>query len=114
MKTLKTILATATAALLIAGCATSFKPWQLSEVKNGMNKEQIVKILGEPDSTMEKDGAEYLYYSYAEELPPSSNDLETSDEVQRRADELSQSLKESKYEVILVDGKMINYKELQN
>lgn len=114
MKTIKTILAAATVSLLIAGCSTSFKPWQLSDVKEGMNKEQIVKILGKPDYTEEKDGAEYLYYSYTEDLTPASTTLDTTDSVERRAEELSRTLSESKFEVVMVDGKMINYKALQD
>lgn len=114
MKTIKTVVAAATVFLLIAGCATSFKPWQLSEVKEGMNKEMVVNILGEPDYAVEKDGAEYLYYSYTEDLAPVSSTLDTPEAIDRRAEELSRTLTETKYEVVLVEGRMINYKELQD
>ena len=114
MKIIKTVLATAVISLLVTGCATSFKPWQLSEVQEGMNKEQVVEILGEPDYTVKKDEAEYLYYSYLEEPTPASSTLDTTDAIDRRAKELSRILKESKYEVVLVDAKLINYKELKD
>lgn len=114
MKTIKTILAATVASLLLAGCATSFKPWQLSDVKEGMDKEQIIKILGVPDSTVNTNNAEYLFYSYTEEMSPASAPLDTQDAIDRRAEELSRTLTESKFQVVLVDGKMINYKELKD
>jgi hypothetical protein len=62
-----------------------------------------------------KEGSEYLYYSYDEEPPPSSSlYYEDKGSVERRADELSASLTTTKYEVVLVDGKLINYKELKD
>lgn len=114
MKTIKTVLVASLVSLLIAGCATSFKPWQLSDVKEGMDKEQIVKILGEPDSTVNTNNAEYLYYSYIEDPAPASAPFDSQDAIDRRAEELSRTLTESKFEVVLVDGKMINYKQLQD
>ncbi len=114
MKTIKTVLAAAVVSLLIAGCATSFKPWKLSDVKEGMDKEQIVKILGEPDYTVNTNNAEYLYYSYMEEPTPASSTLDSPDAIDRRAEELSRTLTDSRFQVVLVDGKLINYKELQN
>lgn len=112
---MKTIVAATVVSLLIAGCATTFKPWQLSEVEEGMNKEQVISILGEPNSSTNKDGAEYLYYSYMEDLAPASAaSFDTPDAADRRAKELSRTLSESKYEIVLVEDKMINYKELQD
>ena len=73
---------------------------------------QVVQILGRPDYTVEKDGAEYLYYSYVEEPPPYSSVADTPENLERRANELSKTLNETKYEVVMVEGKMINYKEL--
>lgn len=101
------------AVLLVAGCATTFKPWQLSEIQEGMAQDQVVKILGMPDSSTTKNGAEYYYYSYKEEMTPVSDvTLETTEGIDRRVEEFNRTLKESKYEVILVDGKLLNYKEL--
>ena len=57
------------AVLLLAGCATTFKPWKLSDVEEGMDRGQVVSILGAPDRTETKDGTEYLYYTYSEDLP---------------------------------------------
>ena len=115
MKTMRTVLAVGLVALLVAGCATSFKPWMLSDVKEGMNKEQVVSILGKPDYTVNKDGSEYLYYTYSEDFSPAPvMSTDTQEGLDRRADELSRSLNTFKYEVVLVDGKLINYKELQD
>ena len=115
MKTMKTVLAAAAVSLLIVGCATTFKPWQLSEVKEGMSEEQVVKILGEPDYTESKDGAKYLYYSYMEDLMPASSATFNSQEaIDRWAEELDRTLDEIKYKVVLVDDKLINYKELRD
>lgn len=102
------------ALLILAGCATTFKPWSLSKVQEGMEREQVTRILGEPDYTVNKDGAEYLYYTYREDLPPVSDvSLETNEGIERRAKAFDRTLKDYKYEVMMVDGKMVNYKELE-
>ncbi len=78
-----------------------------------MARDQIVDILGEPDYTVDKDGAEYLYFTYQESLAPMADvSLETQEGVDRRVEEFTRTLKDVKYEVVMVDGKMINYKEL--
>lgn len=80
-----------------------------------MNREQVVQILGEPDYTVEKDGAEYLYYTYQEEMTPASEvSLDTTEGIDRRVNELNRTLEDEKYEVVIVDGKLLNYKELSN
>ena len=114
MKTMRA-LAFGVAVVLIAGCATTFKPWQLSEIQEGQDREHVVKTLGAPDFTLDKDGAEYLYYTYQEELAPvSSVSLETNEGVEQRVKALDRTLKEYKYEVMLVDGKVVNYKEIED
>lgn len=67
MKSIK-LLATVTVLSLLAGCATTFRPWLLSDVHEGMDKVQVVQLLGTPDSTETKNGAEYLHYSFREDL----------------------------------------------
>ncbi len=114
MKTMRAI-AFGVAVFLIAGCATTFKPWKLSEVQEGMEKEQVVKILGNPDFALDRDGAEYFYYTYQEEMSPVSDvSLNTDEGIERRVEEFNRTLKEYKYEVMLVDGKVVNYKEIQD
>lgn len=109
-----TIISAAVGLLLIAGCATTFKPWKLSDVREGMDKSEVIGILGAPDSSETKDGAEYLYYTYREELAPrASVSLETAEGVDRRVDELNRTIKEYKYSVILVEGRVVSYKELR-
>lgn len=114
MKTIKSMLAVACLSLFVAGCATTFKPWQLSEIQEGMNREQVVGSLGEPDYTVNKDGAEYLYYSYEQELSPTTAAGLGADNMDRKAEALSQSLTVTKYEVVMLDGKLVNYKELKD
>jgi outer membrane protein assembly factor BamE (lipoprotein component of BamABCDE complex) len=114
MKTMKLILSSAFI-LLAAGCATTFKPWNLSNVQEGMPREQVIATLGDPDYTVNKDGAEYLYYTYQEELAPISDDsLKTKEALELRVGELNRTLKDYKYEVMLVEGKVLNYKELKD
>lgn len=79
-----------------------------------MDREQVVKILGEPDYTVEKDGAEYLYYTYQEELAPATDvSLDTAEGIDRRVEGFTRTLEDEKYEVVIVDGKLLNYKELK-
>ncbi len=98
--------------LLAAGCSTAFKPWKLSEVQEGMSRAQVVSLLGEPDYTVNKDGAEYLYYTYAEEPREAVYGGSLDDEIERKAKALERSFEVTKYEVVIVDGKLINYKEI--
>jgi hypothetical protein len=112
MKTLNMTLLAAVV-LFLAGCATTFVPWKLSDVKEGMARDQVVKLLGEPDYTADKDGAQFLYYSYMEEpLPMSETTMDSHVAMDQRANSFSRTLKDSKYEVMLIEGKVINYKEL--
>lgn len=111
---MRSLFAVTCLSLLIAGCATTFKPWQLSEVQEGMSREQVVGTLGEPDFSVDKDGAEYLYYSYSQDLSPATAAGYGEDNLDRKAEMLSQSLSVTKYEVVLMDGKLVNYKELED
>jgi len=100
---------------LLVGCATTFKPWSLSEVQEGMERSEVIRLLGEPDYVVNKNGSEYLYYSYQEEMSTVADvTLESPEGLERRIDEFNRKIREYKYEVVLVDGKLINYKELQN
>ena len=102
---------------LLAGCATTFRPWKLSEIEEGMEKSQVVKVLGKPDSSEAKDGEEYLYYSYSESYNPAPADagLRASDANRAfQEKQLERSLREYRYVVTLVDGKVQAYKEIQN
>lgn len=103
--------------VLLVGCATTFRPWKLSEVQEGMDKSQVVKILGEPDSVEMKEGAEFLHYAYSEDYnpTPASADIQPSDAValSLRDQEIKKSFKEYRYVVKLVDGKVQTYKEIQ-
>jgi len=100
---------------LLFGCSTTFRPWKLSEVQEGMDRAQVIKILGEPNSVETKDGAEILLYTYSEDYNPplSSNAVQSQDAVQKIQDQrIKNSLKEYKYSVKLVDGKVLSYKEI--
>jgi len=101
--------------VLLAGCATTFRPWKLSEVEEGMDKAQVVGILGEPNSIETKNGAEFLYYSYREDYnpPPSNTDiLSTGATSTLQKQQIKRSLQEYRYVVKLVDGKVQDYEEL--
>ena len=112
MKKIRSVLAVGLVVLL-AGCATTFKPWKLSEVQEGMTRDEVVAVLGQPDYTVNKDGAEYLYYSYYEEPRGAGHsDMAIEQDIERKAENLSRTLDETKYEVVIVDGRMINYKEM--
>ena len=105
------------ALILLAGCATTFRPWKLSEVEEGMTRTQVVQILGEPDSVETKDGSEFLYYSYREDYnpPPPDDTLQARDASRRLQDQrIKQGLGESRYAVKMVDGKVQSYKELMD
>lgn len=52
-----------TIAFLLAGCATAHK---ISQVKLGMTREQVIKVMGPPASTSAKGSCEYLNYSLSE------------------------------------------------
>lgn len=99
--------------VLITSCATTFRPWKLSEVQEGMNRSQVITILGEPDLSFATNGTEHLQYTYREDYNPSMDPMTEFDAERALSDlEKRQAFKEYSYEVILVDGKVINYKEI--
>ncbi|RLA58273.1 MAG: hypothetical protein DRQ89_15555 [Epsilonproteobacteria bacterium] len=105
MKTIKSISFVVLLALLV-GCATTFRPWEFTNVKEGMDRAQVVKIIGEPDRVESKDGAEFLYYSYHEAYDPTSeNGLQAS--------QVKRSMKTRNYIVKMVDGKVQTAEEAQ-
>ncbi len=114
MKTMRSLTWTI-ALLLLAGCATTFRPWLLSEVHEGMDRAEVVKILGEPDSVLVKDGTEQLFYSYQEDFNPvatGSTSYENSLMGDQQRQEALRTFKEYRYVVILSEGKVLNYKQL--
>jgi hypothetical protein len=104
------------AVLVLSGCATTFRPWSLSEVTEGMDRNEVEQLLGEPDYVFVKDGAEHLRYSYREDFSPSSMPLDMDHnrpiDSKRQNMRIESSLNVLEYDVIMVDGKMINYKEV--
>lgn len=104
------------AALILSGCATTFRPWSLSEVTEGMDRDQVVQLLGEPDYVFIKDGAEHMRYSYQEDFTPSSMPVDMANDgainQKRQAMRIERSLNTVEYDVILIDDKVINYKEV--
>ena len=103
--------------VLLTGCATTFRPWKLSEIGEGMTRAEVVRILGEPDFVEIKNGAEFLHYSYRENYSPSlSSDPRYTYDADGRfqIQQMRRSLKEYKYAVKLVDGRVQDYKELTN
>ena len=101
--------------VLLAGCTTTFRPWTLSEINAGMTRADVVRILGEPDYVEMKDGSEFLHYTYRENYnPPLSSDSTYAYDVDSRYQtrQMRRSLKEYRYAVKLVDGRVQDYKEL--
>ena len=102
--------------LILTGCATTFRPWNLSEVTEGMDRNGVEQLLGEPDYVFVKDGAEHMRYSYREDFSPSSMPVDTAHDraIDRKSQsmQIERSLNVLEYDVILVDGKVINYKEV--
>ena len=108
MKTIN-YLALVVVAGFLFGCATTFYPQELSKLKPGMNRENIVLLLGEPDSSKKTTtGGEVLVYTYREDYVHDSNDDSFSS---LRKKQFEKSLKTDTYIVNLVDGKMVDYKK---
>lgn len=101
--------------LFLAGCATTFRPWILSEVEEGMARDQVVQLLGEPDSVETQDGTELLHYAYREDYnPPMADDNVHTPDAARSFEhkQMKRGSKEYHYVVKLVDGKVQGYKEV--
>ena len=105
MKTIKHIVSFVAVFALLAGCTTTFRPWEFSEVKEGMDRVQVAKLIGEPDRVESKDGAELLYYSYHRDYDPVSGEG-------IQGHQARQSMKTRNYVVKMVDGKVQSSKEL--
>jgi outer membrane protein assembly factor BamE (lipoprotein component of BamABCDE complex) len=84
MKALLTIML----CLLLTGCATSTKINQLSL---GMNKLEVIKVMGQPVSTSASQGTEYLNYKLSETDDDAFMGVSTP------------------YAVCLKDGKVVSY-----
>jgi hypothetical protein len=97
--------------LLISGCATSFRPWQLDEMNETMSGAQVLQLLGEPDSRITASGTNYLYYSYTENLSDSF-DSHIDDDLSRQADRFRSSFNEYTYEVWLVNDRLAGYRRI--
>lgn len=102
MNPMKHISFIAVFALLI-GCATPFRSGNASKIKEGMNKAQVVKIIGNPDGVEWKDGAEFLHYSHREN---------TQKKGWRKQPQHTQQTRN--YVVMLVEGKVQSAKEVQS
>lgn len=114
MKPLKHVLS-AMVLVFLAGCTTTFRPWNLSEIEEGMSRAQVVDILGEPDYREMDNEAEVLHYIYMENYNPPLTDDSTRDNAAGRGlweRQMEQGFKEYRYAVTLIDGKVQSYKEL--
>lgn len=105
MKTMKYILSCGSLIALLLGCATTLKPWVFHEVKEGMDRAQVEKLIGEPDRVESKGEAEFLYYSYHEDYNPATGAGIQGHQAKR-------SMKTRNYVVKMVDGKVQSSKEL--
>lgn len=101
---------------LLAGCSATFRPWRLSELESGMDRDQVIRLLGEPDFSEITERSEWLYYTYRSDYnpPPATDDMRAS-EVSRRLEfgqQASRGTETSRYVVRLEDGKMTEYREV--
>ena len=116
MKT-KNLLFLGVVSLLLMGCATTFRPWKLSEIQENMTKDQVVSVLGNPDSVVVTNGMEYLYYTYSTDYNPASgSDVSmdvTNPEMRWQAYQIKQSTKKERYVIKMVDGKVLSYEEIE-
>ena len=51
---------------LVASCATSSK--KLNQISVGMNKAEVITLLGPPESTRANQGVEFLIYTFTERI----------------------------------------------
>lgn len=104
-------------AFLLAGCATTFRPWKLSEIHPGMSKADVQLLLGTPDIVTADRGLEYMHYFYSEDLnPPLSPDSPIEFEATQRFrhEEIIRSLKRYHYVIELKNDVVVNYSERSN
>ncbi len=52
---------------LLAGCATDYAN-KMNSISLGMNKAEVIAIMGEPNTTRATEGVEFLIYALREEL----------------------------------------------
>jgi len=101
------------ALLFLAGCSTTFKPWVLSKLSSGMTTDQVEQQLGQPDRISHKDDTVIYHYTYTEPIPLQQENIMRQDDYAAlpRHNEPRLEIKTYTYEVLFVDGKLMNYKE---
>lgn len=102
------------ACLIISGCTTTFRPWNLSQIHEGMGREQVVMILGDPDFTEVRNGVEEMHYSYQEDYNPSAASIPFYDEktdMAFRDLENGRRFRQYEYVVTLEKGTVTGYEE---
>ena len=105
------------ALVLLTGCETTFRPWNLSEIEEGMSRDEVVRILGEPDSAESENGTEVLHYIYQENYnPPLYDDSIHAGMSDRKFwdEQMRQGFREYHYTVKLVDGRVLSYREVMD
>jgi hypothetical protein len=94
LEMMKTKILILLVAIVCVGCATSSK--NLNMISIGMSKSEVIDILGEPESTSAKGGAEYMIYSLKERIS-------------KPGETIFPVAIEGKYYVRLVGGKVESY-----
>lgn len=103
------------ALFVVAGCATTFRPWNLSMIREGMDRGEVVQILGEPDFTEVREGGEAMHYTYQEDYNPSSASIpfyDTNSDMAFRDLNNGRRFRQYEYVVTLNEGKVTGYREL--
>jgi len=115
MKTMKYI-AIVIALIIVAGCATTFRPWNLSKIEPGMSKEQVVDILGKPSAEKQDGNVEWMEYSYTDGpiVTPMEGTGQNFDQQYPFFEErIEREMKSYQYVVKLQDGKVVTYEEIR-
>jgi len=80
-------------------------------MQENMTGAQVIGILGEPQSSINTSGTNYLFYSYTENLSDGFDARDDGD-FSRQADRFNRSFREYMYEVWLVNDRLAGYRRI--
>jgi outer membrane protein assembly factor BamE (lipoprotein component of BamABCDE complex) len=101
--------------MIMAGCATTFKPVSLQEVTPGMTQEQVVALLGDPNTTSREGESVTLHYDYIEGIDQNTFDstIEGDHASSKRMERnLERQTRVQRFEVHLLDGKVVSHHQV--
>ena len=101
---------------ILAGCVTTFHPWDLSKIEPGMTKEQVIAILGKPSDVKQSGDFEWLEYTYTESpvvAPLEGSGLNFDQKYPFFEKQIEREMQTYRYAVELQNGKVVSYKEIR-